>query len=68
MVKLAQSLFLTAAFLPGFATNETPTAVRLQAAPWRGLLRVQTELGGRCTGFLVAPAVAVTAAHCLFAP
>lgn len=34
--------------------------------PWRGLLRVQTELGTRCTGFLVAPGIAITAAHCLY--
>lgn len=34
--------------------------------PWRILGRVQTELGARCTGFLVAPSVIMTAAHCLW--
>ncbi len=36
------------------------------AAPWRSVLKVQTELGVKCSGFLIAPAVAVTAAHCLW--
>ncbi|GBQ16054.1 trypsin-like serine peptidase [Swaminathania salitolerans] len=43
-------------------------AVALDRAPWRILGRVQTELGGRCTGFLVAPSVIMTAAHCLWLP
>ena len=36
--------------------------------PWRSLGRVQTELGTRCTGFLIAPRIVMTAAHCLFRP
>lgn len=36
--------------------------------PWRALGRVQTELGTRCTGFLVGPREVFTAAHCLFLP
>lgn len=36
--------------------------------PWRAVGRVQTELGGRCTGFLVGPQSVVTAAHCLYLP
>lgn len=36
------------------------------AVPWRAIGRVQTELGGRCTGFLIGPRSVVTAAHCLF--
>jgi protease YdgD len=42
------------------------TPVDMAAPPWRALGRVQTELGNRCTGFLVAPRVVMTAAHCLF--
>lgn len=38
------------------------------APPWRGIGRVQTELGGRCTGTLIAARLVLTAAHCLVAP
>jgi protease YdgD len=41
-------------------------AVDLSQPPWRALGRVQTELGARCTGFLLAPRLVVTAAHCLY--
>jgi len=30
--------------------------------------KVQTNIGGRCTGVLIAPAVVLTAAHCLYNP
>ena len=40
--------------------------VDVSVAPWRALGRVQTELGTRCTGFLIAPRIVLTAAHCLF--
>ena len=66
MVKTARTVLLAAAILPGFSANETPRPVDLASPPWRALLRVQTELGTRCTGFLIAPAIAMTAAHCLF--
>ena len=66
MVKVLRDFLLAAALLPGFSTHETMHAVPLDEAPWRSLVRVQTELGGRCTGFLIAPAIVVTAAHCLF--
>lgn len=45
-----------------------PTGVDLSGPPWRALGRVQTELGTRCTGFLIAPSLVMTAAHCLFRP
>lgn len=38
----------------------------LDHGAFRALLRVQTELGVKCTGFMVAPAIAMTAAHCLY--
>jgi len=40
--------------------------VDMATPPWTALGRVQTELGTRCTGFLIAPSVVMTAAHCLF--
>ena len=63
-----RNILLAAILLPGLSAGAPLRPVMLDEAPWRSLLRVQTELGSRCTGFLVAPAVAVTAAHCLFAP
>jgi protease YdgD len=53
---------------PGLASHDTRRPVDAGAAPWRSLGRVQTELGGRCTGTLVAPDQILTAAHCLMAP
>ncbi|MCX2560011.1 trypsin-like serine protease [Acetobacter farinalis] len=34
--------------------------------PWSAIGRVQTELGSRCTGFLISPVLVETAAHCLW--
>jgi protease YdgD len=42
--------------------------VDMATPPWTALGRVQTELGTRCTGFLIAPRLVMTAAHCLFRP
>lgn len=38
----------------------------IASAPWRAVVRVQVETGGRCTGALVGPRIVLTAAHCLF--
>jgi protease YdgD len=42
------------------------TPVDMATPPWMALGRVQTELGTRCTGFLVSPRIVMTAGHCLF--
>jgi protease YdgD len=34
--------------------------------PWDAIGKVQTNIGTRCTGALIAPAVVLTAAHCLY--
>ncbi len=60
---------LLAALLLALPTAQTDSArapVDMAVPPWTALGRVQTELGTRCTGFLVAPRIVMTAAHCLF--
>ena len=52
--------------LPGVGAQDHRVAMDSDAVPWRSLVRVQTEMGGRCTGFLVAPDRVMTAGHCLF--
>jgi len=34
--------------------------------PWNAVAKVQTNTAARCTGVLIAPAVVLTAAHCLY--
>ena len=53
--------------LPGIGAHDPRRPVDAAQAPWSALGRVQTELGGRCTGTLVAPDRVLTAAHCLVA-
>ncbi len=54
--------------LPGIGASDQRRPVSVAEPPFDALVRVQTELGGRCTGFLVAPALVMTAAHCLYQP
>ncbi|MBV1836319.1 trypsin-like serine protease [Acetobacter estunensis] len=51
---------------PGIGASDARQSVDMSQLPWSAIGRVQTELGGRCTGFLIAPNVVETAAHCLF--
>ncbi len=53
--------------LPGIGATDPRQRVDPTAEPWRSLGRVQTEVGGRCTGTLVDSRTVLTAAHCLVA-
>ena len=69
MTRLIFQAFCVASLLiaPVAAHAGSPGApVDVSTPPWTALGRVQTELGTRCTGFLVSPTVVMTAAHCLF--
>lgn len=55
-----------AAILPGIGRTDERQPVNPLEFPWRAIGRVQNALGGRCTGFVVAPAIVLTAAHCLY--
>lgn len=51
--------------LPGIGAKDRRVVVDASHAPWSSLVKVQSNLGARCTGVLVAPRRVVTAAHCL---
>lgn len=55
-----------AAGLPGLGPQEARVPVDGRAVPWAAVVRVQVPGVSRCTGFLIGPQTAVTAAHCLY--
>ena len=62
---LAAAVFALLNQLPALAGDPRRT-VDPNSPPWNAIAKVQTNIGGRCTGALIAPAVVLTAAHCLY--
>ena len=62
----SQAASIPPSTLPGLGSGAARVAIDATQAPWRGVVRVQTEIGGRCTGALIGPRLVLTAAHCLF--
>jgi protease YdgD len=64
---IALTALALALLLAGAAqASDRRVAVDPNAPPWNAIAKVQTNTGTRCTGVLVAPAVVLTAAHCLY--
>jgi protease YdgD len=52
--------------LPGVGAHDPRVAVDVRQAPWSALARLQIPGVSRCTAVLLAPRIALTAAHCLY--
>jgi protease YdgD len=58
----------TAAGTGPTSAAERRVPVDPNAPPWNAIVKVQTNIGSRCTGVLIAPSIVLTAAHCLHNP
>lgn len=65
VVKSGHAQVIPPSLLPGVGRESTRQAVDVDQPPWRGVVRVQTEVGVHCTGALIGARLVVTAAHCL---
>lgn len=52
--------------LPGIIGTDNRLPERSNDLPWIAIGRVNREVGGFCTGVLIGPRTAITAAHCLW--
>lgn len=67
-MRLAAALALACLAAAGASAADRRVVVDPNAPPWSAVAKVQTNIGVHCTGVLVAPAVVLTAAHCLYNP
>ncbi|MGE5268503.1 MAG: trypsin-like serine peptidase [Thiohalocapsa sp.] len=66
---VAAALLLAAAIAyPPAKAADRRIPVDPDAPPWDAVAKVQSNIGRRCSGVLIAPALVLTAAHCLYNP
>jgi protease YdgD len=56
----------TGSGIVGIAGKDNRTPIEGDGWPWSALGRINREIGGHCTGALIAPNLVLTAAHCLY--
>lgn len=61
-----QALAAELPLLPGIRAIDRRIVVDPGRPPWSAIVKVQTNIGTRCTGALIGPAIVLTAAHCLW--
>jgi protease YdgD len=52
--------------MAGIEGADDRTPIETEVWPWTALGRINREIGGHCTGALIAPNLVLTAAHCLY--
>ncbi|MEZ5832411.1 MAG: trypsin-like serine protease [Dongiaceae bacterium] len=56
----------TKSSIVGIEGTDDRTPIETEKWPWTALGRINREIGGHCTGALIAPDLVLTAAHCLY--
>jgi protease YdgD len=64
----ALALVILAAAQAGARGADRRVAVDPTEPPWNAIAKVQSNVAEHCSGVLIAPAVVLTAAHCLYNP